>query len=200
MKRVLARPVAVCAPLLMAVAGACGSTASTAAPGEAPAAPALPQQVVVLGDSLAVSPSRAESFPAVLQARLSGLPTLWTIVNAGMGGDTTAGDLRRVNALLGPDAAVLIVALGANDGLRGVAIPTIEQNLSAIIERAQARQVRVLLCGMETPPLRNGRDGIHPNAAGARRIGDTIWPHLEPLVREGSPSSTHTFVRGLWAA
>jgi acyl-CoA thioesterase-1 len=175
----------------------------------------------VLGDSLAVSPSRAEAFPAVLQTRLNGLSPSWTVVNAGIGGDTTAGGLRRVNALLGDDAAILVVALGANDGLRGVAVSTIEQNLSAIVERAQARQVRVLLCGMETPPLRgweysvafhkifprladkydvplvpfllagvvlnpdmNGRDAIHPNAAGARRIADTIWPYLEPMVRE----------------
>jgi acyl-CoA thioesterase-1 len=118
------------------------------------------------------------------------------------------------------DTRVLVIELGANDGLRGIPIATIEQNLSAIIERAQARGIRVLLCGMETPPMNgwnytvdyhrlfprvaqkysvplvpfllegvalnpelNGADEIHPNAAGARRIADTVWPYLEPLVQ-----------------
>jgi acyl-CoA thioesterase-1 len=225
----LTRRVRLCAPLLMAVAGACGSSASPAGPSEAPAASARPRQVVVLGDSLAVSPSRAESFPAVLQARLSGLATPWIVVNAGVGGDTTAGGLRRVAALLGEEVAILVVALGANDGLRGVPAETIEQNLAGIIERAQTRHVGVLLCGMETPPLRgwqytvafhklfprladrydvplvpfllagvildpdmNGTDGIHPNAGGARRIADTIWPYLEPMVRGASRDTAQT--------
>jgi acyl-CoA thioesterase I len=222
----VARRAGICAPVLVAVA--CGSSASPSAPTEAPAA-ARPRQIVVLGDSLAVSPSRADSFPAVLQTRLQAMSTPWIVVNAGVGGDTTAGGLRRVNALLGDDVAILVVALGANDGLRGVPVETIEQNLAAIIERAQARQVRVLLCGMETPPLRgweytiafhrlfprlaakynvslvpfllagvvldpdmNGHDGIHPNAAGARRIADTIWPYLEPMLRETQTSTAQT--------
>jgi acyl-CoA thioesterase-1 len=218
------RRVAFCSPFLaLTAAGACGAGTSPSAPGEVPAE-TRPQirQIVVLGDSLAVSPSRAQSFPAVLQARLDELKLPWTIVNAGMGGDTASGGLRRVDALLGADVGVLILALGANDGLRGVEISRIESNLSAIIERAHARGVRVLLCGMETPPFHgwqytlafhrlfprlaarynvvlvpfllegvvldpemNGNDGIHPNAAGARRVADTVWPYLESLLGSG---------------
>ena len=143
------------------------------------------------------------------------------MTNAGVSGDTTAGGLRRVESLLAGDVGVLVVALGANDGLRGIGVSTVEKNLSTIIELAQRHNVRVLLCGMETPPTHgwdysvafhyvfprlaqqyavplvpflltgvaltpdmNGPDGIHPNAAGAQRIADTIWPYLEPLVQQ----------------
>ena len=215
--------VAFCSPFLALAVGACGAGTSPTSPGQVPAE-ARPQirQILVLGDSLAISPSRAQSFPAVLQARIDELRLPWTIVNAGVGGDTTSGGLRRVDALLGADVGVLILALGANDGLRGVDIARIESNLSGIIERAQARGVQVLLCGMETPPLQgwqytlafhrlfprlaarydvvlvpfllegvaldpelNGNDGIHPNAAGARRIAETVWPYLESVLGAG---------------
>jgi acyl-CoA thioesterase I len=106
----------------------------------------------VLGDSLAVSPSRTRNFVSELQTRLDDNSRGWTIVNAGVHGDTTANALRRVNALLTPDTRILILELGANDGLRGVAPSATERNLSEIIERAQAREIHVLLCGMMVPP------------------------------------------------
>jgi acyl-CoA thioesterase-1 len=176
-------------------------------------------RIVVLGDSLAVSPSRAESFPAQLQKRLKKSGGQWTVTNAGIKGDRTSGGLGRFNAALPPDTRILILELGANDGLRGVEIATIEKNLSTMIERAQARGIKVLLCGMIVPPRygwnytvafhglfprlaakykvplvpflldgvalqadMNTPDGIHPNAAGAARIADTVWPYLEPLI------------------
>jgi acyl-CoA thioesterase-1 len=112
--------------------------------------------VVVLGDSLTAGPGlrSEESYPALLQqrARAAGYPHVFR--NAGVSGDTTADAVRRLDSALVPDTRVLIVALGANDGLRGVPIPTIRLNLETIIERAQSRKIRVLLCGMETPPLR----------------------------------------------
>jgi acyl-CoA thioesterase-1 len=121
-----------------------------------PASPSGPKtgtrQVVVLGDSLAVSPTRGEGFPAVLQRRITDRGLNWTVINASDSGDTTADGRRRVGGLLGPDVGVLVLALGANDGLRRVDLDTIERNLAFMIERAQARGVDVLLCGMETPP------------------------------------------------
>jgi len=177
--------------------------------------------VLVLGDSLAVSPSRTEGFPSELQKRLDATSRGWTVKNAGVSGDTTSGGLRRFDQALTDDTRVLVLELGANDGLRGVDVATIEKNLSTMIERAQARGLRVLLCGMETPPLNgwrytvdfhqlfprlaqkynvplvpfllegvalnpdlNGDDEIHPNAAGAKRIAETVWPYLEPLVQQ----------------
>ena len=128
------------------------------------------RRVVVLGDSLAVSPAPAVSFPAILQGRMFDLHLPWTVTNGGVRGDTTQGGLRRMEPLLGDDVGVLVVALGANDGVRGVDLAAIEQNLSAIIERAQSRGIAVLLCGMETPPFRGlqysfGFHEIYPRLA-----------------------------------
>lgn len=135
----------------LATASCRSDGASPAAPTPAPAA--APRQIVVLGDSLAVSPSRAQSFPAVLQSRLDAAHPGWSIRNESVSGDTTAGGVRRIDSALTADTRVLVLELGANDGLRGIPIATIERNLSAVIERAQARRIRVLLCGMETPPI-----------------------------------------------
>jgi acyl-CoA thioesterase-1 len=178
-------------------------------------------RIVVLGDSLAVSPSKADGFPAQLQKRLTKSGVQWTVTNAGVHGDKTAGGLERFNAAVPPDTRILILELGANDGLRGVEISTIEKNLSTMIERARARSIKVLLCGMLVPPRfgwnytvafhglfprlaakynvplvpflldgvalkadMNLQDGIHPNAAGAERIADTVWPYLQRLVKD----------------
>jgi acyl-CoA thioesterase-1 len=191
--------------------------ASSAATGDSSAA--APRRIVILGDSLAVSPSHSLNFPAELQARLQGRHPGWRIVNASYRGDTTTGGARRFRDALTPDTSILVIELGANDGLRGVDVWTVEANLSRMIEAAQAKGIKVLLCGMETPPLRswnyalafhriyprlaakynvplvpfllegvalnpdlNGDDHIHPNAAGARLIADTVWPYLEPLL------------------
>jgi acyl-CoA thioesterase-1 len=214
------RPVA---SLLTLTVAACGPSLS--ASGRSPVAQpqiASPRVIAVLGDSLAVSPTREDSFPSVLQARLEARKLPWTIENAGVRGDTTGRALRRLDAVMAQNPRILILALGANDGLRGVAISTIEENLAEIMERAEARKVTVLLCGMETPPLNgwnytvafhriypslaakynaplvpflltnvalnpemNGPDLIHPNAAGARQIANTVWPYLEPLLTTG---------------
>ena len=202
------------------MAASCGTGTAPTAPSETVTAANARREIVVLGDSLALSPSRAQSFPARLQARLDTSYPGWTVVNAGVGGDTTTDGVRRMDAVMTPKTAILVLELGANDGLRGVSIATMEKNLSAIIERAQAREIRVLLCGMETPPFNgwnysvefhrlfprvaarynvplvpfllagvalnpefNQADEIHPNAAGAARIAETIWPFLEPLVK-----------------
>jgi acyl-CoA thioesterase-1 len=199
---------------------ACGTGSSPIPTAASAVSTGSAQRLVVLGDSLAVSPSTAQSFPAQLQRMVQDAELPWVVVNAGVSGDTTTGGVRRVEPLLGPDVDVLVVALGANDGLRGVATEIVSRNLSTIIEAAQRRDIAVLLCGMETPPTRgwdytvafhrlfpaaaskhsvplvpfllngvalvpemNGSDGVHPNATGARRIAENVWPFLEPLLR-----------------
>ena len=108
--------------------------------------------MVVLGDSLAVSPSNAENFPTALQQRLDAAGYRWRIVNAGVVGAVTADGVRRLESVLTSDGGIVVLELGANDGLRGIPTETVEQNLATMIEGAQARGIRVLLCGMETPP------------------------------------------------
>jgi acyl-CoA thioesterase I len=139
--------------LALVVGSTLATTALSAEAGETlQPAKAANGRVVVLGDSLAISPSPRESFPARLQDYLSAAKIHLTVVNAGIRGDTTAGGLRRLRPLLTTDTRMLIVELGANDGLRGVEISQIERNLSAIIETAQRKNIPVLLCGMLVPP------------------------------------------------
>ncbi|MPY87619.1 MAG: arylesterase [Luteitalea sp.] len=114
--------------------------------------PARPR-VVVLGDSITAGlglPPR-EAFPAVLQQRLDEAGYDFEVVAAGVSGDTSAGGLRRLDWVLEGDVRILVLELGGNDGLRGLTVKQMKQNLDAIIERTEARGIDVLLCGMEAP-------------------------------------------------
>ena len=110
--------------------------------------------VVALGDSLTagLGVTVDEAFPARLQARLRAEGYDYRVVNAGVSGDTTAGGLRRVDWALRAHPDVVIVALGANDGLRGQSPQAIRANLEEIVARLQAAGARVLLAGMRLPP------------------------------------------------
>lgn len=112
-------------------------------------------KIVALGDSLTsgqgIGPEHA--YPALLQQRVDAAGLEYTVVNAGVSGDTSTGAQRRFERALEGDVRILIVALGANDGLRGVAVDRLKENLSRIIETAQARGIAVLLCGMEALPI-----------------------------------------------
>jgi len=112
-------------------------------------------KIVALGDSLTAGRGvpADKAWPSLVQARLNDDALDFTVVNAGVSGDTSGGAVRRFERVLDSDVRILIVALGANDGLRGVRLATVEDNLSAIITAAQQRGIQVLLCGMETPPL-----------------------------------------------
>lgn len=109
--------------------------------------------IAVLGDSLAVSPSPDANFPSVLQRRLEAEGYRWRVRNFSRDGAVTADGVDRVDQVLAEQPDILVLALGANDGLRGVPAETVQQHLDAIITRATERGIRVLLCGMETPPL-----------------------------------------------
>jgi acyl-CoA thioesterase-1 len=74
------------------------------------------------------------------------------VVNAGVSGDTSAGGLSRLDWSLEGDVRVLVIELGANDGLRGLPVASLKRNLTEIITRAQSRGIKVLLTGMEAPP------------------------------------------------
>lgn len=131
---------------------------SQPAPAAAESQSGLPR-IVVLGDSLTagLGLSPKEAYPAIIQQRLDAEGLKFQVVNAGVSGDTSAGGLRRLDWALDGDVRVLVVALGGNDGLRGLPASELRQNLSTIIERAQARHVKVVLAGMEAPP-NFGRD------------------------------------------
>ena len=115
--------------------------------------PRLPR-VVALGDSLTAGLGLVESqaYPALLQRKIEADGYKFEVVNAGVSGDTTAGGLRRLDWALEGDVKVLIVALGGNDGLRGLSVGEMKQNLTRIIEAARERNILVILAGMEAPP------------------------------------------------
>ena len=117
-------------------------------------APKARPRVVALGDSLTAGLGLVDSqaYPAVLQQRIDAEGYGFEVVNAGVSGDTSAGGVRRLDWALDGDVKVLILALGANDGLRGLSVEDLKQNLSTIITRARERKVVVILAGMEAPP------------------------------------------------
>jgi acyl-CoA thioesterase-1 len=143
------------------------STASAAAeatprPGSAAAAArSSAPRIVFLGDSLTAGLGLPveQSYPSLIQQRLNQEGLSFEAVNAGVSGDTSAGGLSRLDWALEGDVKVLVVALGGNDGLRGLPPEQLKANLAEIIERAQARGIRVILAGMEAPP-NYGRDYI----------------------------------------
>lgn len=110
--------------------------------------------IVAFGDSLTagfgVPPE--ESYPAQLQRRLDEAGYRYRVVNAGVSGDTTAGGVRRVDWVLKSHPRIVILELGGNDGLRGLDLNQIRQNLERIITRLQAAGVTVVLVGMQLPP------------------------------------------------
>jgi acyl-CoA thioesterase-1 len=138
---------------VVAAAGAgCTDTASAAG---GPTKIAAARTIVAFGDSLTAGKGLDddEAYPAVLERMLmaAGLP--FSVKNHGVSGDTSADAVRRLEAALAESPAVMIVALGANDGLRGVPVAEVRRNLETIIEAAQARKITVLLCGMEALPI-----------------------------------------------
>jgi acyl-CoA thioesterase-1 len=143
-------------------------------------------RVVILGDSLTagLGLSMKDAYPTVLQDRINDDGLKYTVVNAGVSGDTSAGGLSRLDWALDGDVRVLIVALGGNDGLRGLPIAELTRNLSAVIERAQARGITVVLAGMEAPPnygfeYTTGFHKVYPALAGKYHVA------LVPFLLEG---------------
>ncbi len=119
------------------------------------AVPAHAEPVIVaLGDSITAGLGVAadEAYPALLEVRLRRDGYAYRVVNAGVSGDTTAGGLRRVDWVLRARPEIVILALGANDGLRGQPPQTTRENLEAIVTRLQTAGARVLLAGMRMPP------------------------------------------------
>ena len=111
-------------------------------------------RITVLGDSLTAGLGlpKAASYPALLQERVDAAGLRFEVVNAGVSGDTSAGGLARLDWALEGDVRILIVALGGNDGLRGLPPEELQRNLARIVERAQAKGITVILAGMEAPP------------------------------------------------
>jgi len=161
--------------LFLSLAAASTLLAASAAP------PEDRPRIVALGDSLTSGRGIgvADAYPAVLQERLDDSGFQYRVVNAGVSGDTTSRALRRYREALDGDVKILILALGANDGLRGVPVDQLMSNLSEIIEEAQRRRIAVVLVGMDALPIRGWDYSVAFHRAYdslAARYGITLVP------------------------
>jgi len=127
--------------------------AAATVPADPDAPPARPR-IVAFGDSLTIGLGllEQEAYPALLQRKIDDAGYKFEVINAGVSGDTSAGGLRRLDWALEGDVKVLIVGFGGNDGLRGLPVSQMKDNLSQIIDRARERSIVVILAGMEAPP------------------------------------------------
>lgn len=128
-------------------------------PGTCPAQPAIPgtaqQTILVFGDSLSAAYGipREAGWVNLLQQELQRSHPQYQVSNASLSGETTAGGIRRLDAALRQHRpAIVILELGANDGLRGAPIADIEANFAALIQQARKARAKVLLLGMQLPP------------------------------------------------
>jgi len=162
--------------------------------------------ILDFGDSLTAGYGLApeQAFPARLQAALGQQGIEVRVINAGVSGDTTAGGLARLDWALADKPDLVILALGANDALRGIAPATVRDNLDKMIQKIEANGAKVLLVGMLAPPnwgaeYESAFDRIFPDLA---KVHDV---QLYPFFLEGvamkpelnQPDGLHPNERGV---
>lgn len=113
------------------------------------------KRIVILGDSITAGYGLElkEAYPALIRQKLAQAKLPFVVVNAGVSGDTSAGGLRRVAWTLSKGADILIIALGGNDGLRGISTDETKKNLLGIIKKARTKNpmIKTLIAGMQMP-------------------------------------------------
>jgi acyl-CoA thioesterase I len=185
---------------------------------------AASRTILVFGDSLSAAYGLApeQGWVAMLAQRLRSQGYGYEVVNASESGETSGGGLERLpRALELHHPGLVILELGANDGLRALPTEEMRRNLEQMVRIAQQAGARVLLVGIRLPPNYGPRytqefervfpelanqyhlplvpfllekvaldpalmqpDGMHPNARGEAPVLDTVWPHLEPLLKK----------------
>ncbi|MYF77590.1 MAG: arylesterase [Acidobacteria bacterium] len=157
-------------------------------PADAPAEDDPRPALVAFGDSLTAGYGidLDEAWPARLQERLDAGGFAYRVVNAGVSGETTSGGLRRLPFVLdrNPSAELVVIALGGNDGLRGVPVDVMTDNLEAMIREAEGRGLRVLLAGVPAPP-ELGRDYEDGFAETFRDVAAATGVPLLPSLLDG---------------
>ncbi|MGN6312681.1 MAG: arylesterase [Rhodanobacteraceae bacterium] len=151
------------------------------------AASSSPKTILLLGDSLSAAhniPLEA-GWPTLLQARLTQMRPEYKLVNASISGETTSAGLARLPALLKQyHPAVVVLELGANDGLRGLSLAEIRQNLAAMVKQCDESGAKVLLLGIELP-VNYGpqyRDGLRKIYA---QLAEEDHAALTPFLLQG---------------
>ncbi len=144
------------------------------------------QTILFLGDSLTegYQLSKEEAYPALIEKQLLKTHKTIKVINGGVSGATSASGLKRMDWYLKAKPEIMVLCLGGNDGLRGTKPDVTEKNLSAVIEKAQARDITVILAGMKMPtnmgePYRTQFENIYPKLAKKYNI------KLIPFILEG---------------
>jgi acyl-CoA thioesterase-1 len=144
-------------------------------------------KLLILGDSLTegYGVDKESAYPFLLEKKLreAGHKDL-TVVNGGVSGSTTAGGLSRLDWLLKGQPTHVIIALGANDGLRGLKLEDSEKNLAKIIEKCLALKIKVMLAGMKIPP-NYGKEYTDKFDAIYGRLGQKYKVKVIPFLLEG---------------
>lgn len=142
--------------------------------------------ILFLGDSLTegYQLSKEDAYPAVIERDLKKKNPDLKVINGGVSGATTASGLKRLNWYVKAKPDFMVLALGANDGLRGMNLVESEKNLSVIIEKAQAQNIKVILVGMKMPtnygePYRTNFEKLFSNLAKKYKLP------LVPFLLEG---------------
>ncbi len=152
--------------------------------------------IVFFGDSLTagygLDDPASEGYPALIQKKIDAAKLPWRTVNAGLSGETTAGGLRRIDWVLRQPIDIFVLALGGNDGLRGVDPASSRANLQQILERVRAKYPRtqLVIAGMKMPPTMGADfarafDGMYPELAAKHGAA------LIPFLLEGVGGSAH---------
>jgi acyl-CoA thioesterase-1 len=145
--------------------------------------------ILFFGDSLTAGyglDDPSDAFPGVIGRKIDSLKLPYTVINAGVSGETSAGGLGRIDWILKQKVDVFILELGANDGLRGIPVKETTQNLQAIADKVKAKypDVKLLLLGMQVPPsmgsdYTNSFKAVFPKIAAANKMA------LVPFLLDG---------------
>jgi acyl-CoA thioesterase I len=142
--------------------------------------------ILFLGDSLTEGHQlpKEEAYPAIVEQELKKKFKDIKVINGGVSGATTASGLKRLDWYLKAKPDLMVLALGANDGLRGIKLQESEKNLVAVIKRAQEKKIEVIIAGMKMPtnygePYRTQFEGLYTKLAKKYKL------KLIPFLLEG---------------
>ncbi len=169
----------------VALAGCASSPAPTPTPAATPT-PAGEMLILAIGDSLTegLGVTDEETYPAQLETALQDAGYAVRVVNAGVSGETSSGTLQRIDWLMQQQPDIVILAIGGNDGLRGIDPALTEQNIAALVERIQSTGAVVVLPGMEM--VRNlGSEFVSDFRAVYPRVAEESGAILMPFFLEG---------------
>lgn len=154
--------------------------------------PCFGQTILFLGDSLTegYQLQKEEAYPFLIEKILKKKNPKAKTINGGVSGATTASGVKRLDWYLKVNPEIMVLALGANDGLRGLKISETEKNLSLVIEKAKGRGIKVILAGMKMPtnygePYRTHFEKLFPKLAKKYQL------KLVPFLLEGVGGKAH---------